>query len=367
MLVSELQKAVDTGRESTPVKKLSEAEVTSEGLKLSGEDDVIRLGEFGLMKLSKYLRVPYRYLQRCPEELVATNLNFWLQHQRDAQAMFHVLGGNLHAVHRPDAKVFPVTRLAEVIGSAFQPDDEVKTLRSVAGYLHADIISMGNRIEVPGIGREDLGRKVGDVTYGGLRFFAYPMQERRPYLQTYLHRLCCSNGAGIDEPELQVELSGNTIPELLADLEQNARLVMEGLPERLAQYKASAEVKIPGNLEQFIYRVGRRRGLGPRVLARVIARSAELPDDPSVYDVTQVFTSVANEGVTYRTQLRLQRIGGDLIAGTEHMLHCGERQPSVRRGRAGDDWPSALQAAVTTVDPLAISREEPWPQPIPAG
>ena len=104
------------------------------------------------------------------------------------------------------------------------------------------------------------------------------------------------------------------------------------------------------------------------MLARVIGRSAELPDDPSVYDVTQVFTSVANEGVTYRTQLRLQRIGGDLIAGTEHMLHCGERQPSVRRGRAGDDWPSALQAAVTTVDPLAvISREEPWPQPIPAG
>lgn len=49
--------------------------------------------------------------------------------------------------------------------------------------------------------------------------------------------------------------------------------------------------------------------------------AAELPEDPSVYDVTQVFTSVANESVNYRSQLRLQRIGGDLSWKTEQMLH----------------------------------------------
>jgi hypothetical protein len=320
VLVSELQKAVDAGRESTLVTRLGDAEVASEGLKISGEDDVIGLDGVGLLKLSKYLRVPYRYLERCPEELVAANLNFWLQHRPDDRAMFHVLGGNLHAVHRPDAKVFPVTRLAEVISNTFQPDDEVKTLRSDTYYLHADVISRDHRIEVPGIGREDLGRKVGDVTHGGLRFFAYPMRERRPYLQTYLHRLVCSNGQAIDEPELHVELRGHTFSEVLAELEHKAQLVMEGLPQRLAQYKASADVIIPGDLEQFIYRLGRERGLGSRVMNRVMERSAELPDDPSVYDVTQVFTSVANEDLPYRAQLRLQRIGGDLSTRTEQML-----------------------------------------------
>jgi len=324
MLVSELASAVDTGHEEAPVKRLSDAEVTPEGLKLKGIKNAIKLDDYGLKKLGGYLGVNKAYLLKCPPELQEVNLNHWLQKWPDAEAMFHVVGEQLYGVHNPDKKIFPVIRLVDVLHNVFDPEDEVKTLHHDWDYVHADIVVGKHSIEVPGDDTfpEELGMpKKGDVTHGGIRFFAYPMQERRPFVQTYLHRLFCSNGMGIAEPELQVELKGNTVEEVLASLEGNAQRLMEGLPNRLEQYKATADVKIPGNLQQFVYQIGRERRLGTRVMDTVMTRTAELPDNPSVYDVTQVFTSVANENVQYRSQLRLQRIGGDLTSMTEHMLH----------------------------------------------
>ena len=58
-------------------------------------------------------------------------------------------------------------------------------------------------------------------------------------------------------------------------------------------------------------------------MTRVLDRVEQLPEDSAtLYDVQQVFTSVANnEGLPYRTMMRLQALGGQMALDTEHVLH----------------------------------------------
>lgn len=321
MLVAELKENVSF-KENTPVKKLSDVVLDDEGLKLSGEREVITWDEEAMKKLGRYLGVSPTYLRKCPQDLMQYNVNYWLQRYGETEAMFRVHEGTLTAVHNPDKKLIPVKPVADIIGRVFNEDDEVRNFWHDIDRIHLDVTTKDLQVDVPGNGDMERGRpKVGDVTHGGLRFFLYPTKEQRPYVQTFFHRLWCSNGSGVDEPDFQVQLKGSTVPEILASMEENAQKLLEQMPLRLEQLKASAEVPFEGNVEQFIHQMSRERGISSRVMSRLLDAANDLPSDPSAYDVTQMFTQMAQQGVSYRTRLRLERLGGDLSVHTHEVLH----------------------------------------------
>jgi hypothetical protein len=318
MLVSELTQSLNRGTEQTPVAKLEDVVLNNQGLVVPGLDSPILMDEVGLKKLGKYLDMNTSYLDKCPPDLQQINVNYWFKRYGSAEAMFHTVDGQLTNVHRPDKQVIPLVRVAEAVSRAFQPEDEVKTLSYDDDRLEVDILSSANSILVPGLGTDH--RPMNDITHGGLRLHAFTSNGESPYVQTYLHRLVCSNGLAIDEPELQVKLKGNTVPEILAELETVAQQLMSNMPERLEAYRHLSDVPIVGNLEQFVYQVGRESGLGSRVMDRVMLLINDLPLNPTLYDVTQVFTQIAGEGVTRTTRLRLQNLGGQFVSDTHNML-----------------------------------------------
>jgi len=318
MLVSELTQSLNRGNEVMPVAKLNEVVLNNLGLVIPGLDNSISVDEVGMKKLSKYLGISSSYMDHCPPDLQQINTNYWLQHFGNAEAMFHAVDSNLTQVHRSDKQVLPFSEVAEAVSRAFQPEDEVKTLSYDGERLEVDILSSANSILVPGLGTDN--RPMNDITHGGLRLHAFSATDESPCVQTYLHRLVCSNGLTIDEPELQVKLKGNTVPEILAELETVAQQLMSNMPERLEAYRHLADVPIVGNLEQFVYQVGRERGLGSRVMDRVMLLINDLPINPTLYDVTQIFTQIAGEGVTRTTRLRLQNLGGQFVSDTHNML-----------------------------------------------
>lgn len=331
MKVADLTAKLDQ-KESTPVVALGQVELRDEGLILPNVDEPIPFDEQAQLHLGKHLGIPPRYLGKIPRALQQANVNHFLQSRGETEAMFHLSDYSLNAVHDPSKRIIPMTRLIESVSNACSPDDTVQEFRYELTKCHVDILSEQS-ITVPGLGTEH--RPLNDITQGGIRFRTNADFEiEKPSLESFLLRLVCTNGLAIPEPEYKIKLRGNTVDEILESMEENAQRVLEGLPERLQAYRDSAEVTVPGNVDQFMYQIGRERGLGARIMDRVMEEATSLPENPSVYEVLNVFTYVATQDVSYMNRLRLQGLGGDLVVDTQNMLHrCNSCERPLGVGR----------------------------------
>ncbi len=110
--------------------------------------------------LANRLRVPYSYLARCPQELQADNLNYWIrQESRNRQNLFcRFDGSNLRAVfterYTPIDNIEVLTRMLDY---GFDPSkkiqlalDEEMMLVKVPEYHNSFLVSENDKI-VPGI------------------------------------------------------------------------------------------------------------------------------------------------------------------------------------------------------------------------
>ena len=141
-------------------------------------------------------------------------------------------------------------------------------------------------------------------------------------MEEFWERLVCTNGMTRRIPGSQIKLRGHTVPEILNEMENVARAVFEGLDASALAIQHSAETPVPGAVSDFLRVVGREHGINAATILRLQEQAASLPENPSVYDVTQIVTALANEdGLPVLTRRSLQAIGGDLTVDTERMVH----------------------------------------------
>lgn len=318
MIVSDLLTEYGTSRGTSHQAYLKDVKLTEEGLELPRA--TVEFDDVALSHLSTFLSINGRYLAKCPPELQRENINYWLEHHGDTEARFEILSNTVRGVFNPNQKIFPVEKILEVMGRVFRPHDEVKAFNVAEDLIHLDIISLETKVEVPGLGTAERPH-VGDITYGGIRSLTYPQQEKAPEIESYFNRIWCTNGMSAPRTEHRVSLKGNTVDDVLLELERKAQDLMNELPIQLEEYRRTAEIPSPSKLGQFVYQLGREYELPGRVMDTVMSRLAELPTEPSVYDVTQAITSIANEDITWKNRLRLQRLGGALSTDTAATLH----------------------------------------------
>lgn len=324
MLVSDLSTETDSFKEEKHTTFLRDVRLGEEGIFLRDEEGYFEFDEVALNHVAKHLRINPAYLSKCPPSLQRDNVNYWLDHYGDTEVNFYTVGGELKGVYDVNKKIFPVERVLELATRLFAPTDEVKALNTAEDLVHLDVVSLTNSVEVPGLGTEERPR-VGDITHGGLRMFIYPFQEKAPEVESYFNRVWCTNGMSSPKLEHKITLKGHTVDDVLAELEDKARELIDELPEMLNQYKETAQIPVPNKVGEFVYQVGREAKLPSRIIDRVMTGIATLPDQPMVYDVMQLFTSVANEPVTWANRLRLQRLGGEFALNTHKILHrCGQ-------------------------------------------
>lgn len=318
--VADLQGMVDTRNENFEETSLSGVELVNEGLRLGASNTLIEFDELAINHLSRYLKINAKYIAQCPRELQQENVNHWLGQFGDTEAVFHTIGHSLKGVYSPTKKVIPMSQVMNVISRVFDASDHVASFNADDDVVHLDVIASNLSVEVPGHGTTERPH-VGDITHGGLRFFVYPNQEKAPIVETYFNRLVCTNGMSKPSTEHQIRLRGNTVDEVLASLEENARSLMDELPERLAEYRHTADIKAPDKTGEFAYQLAAEHGLPHMVVDRVMTNLGSLPDDPSIYDLIQSITSIANEDVSWKNRIKIQRLGGSLAMDTEHALH----------------------------------------------
>ena len=332
MLVADLKQRYDGITESSLEVQLGDLRVDDDASRLlvgPGSDTFYYLDEKVERSFGKYLGIPKAYLEKCDPEAKAWNLNHWFQRKANSSAVIESVGDQFVTVHKSGLVIVPLSRVLTIISDTLDPTYEVTNLERSDTLFQVDVITP-HTVEIePWEELEDRNpinhATVGDITHGGIRFRANPTEVEAPVVQTYLHRLWCLNGSTSPTKEGTIKLKGSTVDEVCDEIEAAMQRVVGELDDKLTQYAALATRYPPGSKEAFARQLGQEHKIPTRVLMHILDRIEILPEGASLYDILNVFTSVANEeGVKWATILKLQELGGALAFDTDAVTHrCG--------------------------------------------
>ncbi len=316
MKIAEFESILANRREERVASRLGDITVADDASVLQLGSDVFALDDAAERTLASYLRIPHNYLAACPPEFKATTIRFWQEQNAEAETILELLDGNVVSIHGPDTLMIPMRRVVEVAGNVFDSDAQVRWHYMDETRLHLDVTTPQHAVDV----QSPVYRKVGDITEAGLRFLAYPNQVKPPSVCAYMERLACTNGMTTTEKAGQISLRGRTVDEVIEEMEEAARRLMGSLDSRLERYASTAQMPIPGNRQAFAHQMAREARLTRSVLDVVMELVNQLPEDATLYDMNQVFTSVANTDVSYATRNRLQTLGGYMAFEPERIV-----------------------------------------------
>jgi len=94
-------------------------------LRISGESHHVR--PVAQRSISNRLGIPYQYLKKCPEDIQAENLNYWIKHEKNSELFFRFDGDDIRAVFT--TKYVPVDNfeaLFKLSEFGFKPETKVQ-------------------------------------------------------------------------------------------------------------------------------------------------------------------------------------------------------------------------------------------------
>ena len=299
------------------------------------DDMYLPWGDRNTQMVAGFLKGPgYKYLLRESLAWQRAVIKHHTDKLSDTPSIWYIEGNSIAGVYNEDAKIIPLVRVAEAISNIFDADDMANVLLG-SDQVEINVLSDVKSVVVPGIegvasrpldGTVDSPRrlmKVGDLSSGGVRVLLYPGKpEKAPVVQELWERCFCTNQMTRLITGSQVNLRGRTVDAIIEEMENVARAVFEGLEASARAILHSAETPVPGAVSDYIRVVARENGINAASTLRLQERAASLQPNPSVYDVTQIFTELANEeGLPVVTRRALQAIGGNLTIDTERMVH----------------------------------------------
>lgn len=316
MKIAELDQLMSNRRDERIVTKLGDMTIADDASVLQLGSDTFDMDDATERSLASYLKIPSSYLSACSPDFKATTLRYWQNQHAEADTVLQLTDGHIVSIHSPEALMIPMREVVRVAERVFDPEAEIRYHHLDENRLHLDVTTPQHAVDV----QSPVYRQVGDITQAGLRFLAYPNQNKAPSVGAYLERLACTNGMTTTERAGQISLQGRTVEEVIEEMEQAARMMMGTLDNRLARYAATAEQPIPGSRQAFAHQLAREANLSRSVLDTVMELVNQLPDDATLYDINQAFTSVANTDVSYATRIRLQNLGGYMAFEPERIV-----------------------------------------------
>jgi hypothetical protein len=296
-------------------------------------DEQFAWGDRNTQVVTQFVKGPgYKYLLGQPLDWQRQVIQHHVTTMADADTLWYIEGSAIAGIYYPDTKIIPLVDVAERVANVFDMDDEA-TILYAPDQVEIDVLSRAKAVTVPGIpgvesrpmegSLERNGIAIGDISEGGIRIIIHPSKpERAPEVHELWKRYVCTNGMTRKVAGSQIKLRGRTVPEILNEVENVARGIFEGLEGSGRAILHSAETPVPGATSDFIRQVAREHRINADTILRLQERGAELPTNPTVYDVTQIITAMANqENVPALTRRALQAIGGDLTIDTDRMVH----------------------------------------------
>jgi hypothetical protein len=284
-----------------------------QGGNLNVDGERLVLDAPSLDTFSNFFGVPKGLMKNLTADLQRDILTHFLGRYDEAQVQMEMGEGQILAVYGEGDRLIPKARYVDVLEAVLPDDATLSRLEWTRGYVWADVVAQRYTVEP----------RVGDPTLGGFRFLGTVAPARKsngvsssPYVCTFMERLACTNGMTRTEEGSVIKVRGNTVDEVIEEMERLARRVLDvDLPLRLEQWGHTAEVTVD-NAEAFIHRIARETGLGARVTDEIIERVPSLGDSrENLYDLTNLITSFQHdEDVTENQRLLLQDVGGHIVS-----------------------------------------------------
>lgn len=172
-----------------------------------------------------------------------------------------------------------------------------------------------------------VGRKVGDISLGGLTMGQDRKRNLSPYVQPWFMRLACTNGMEIQSRNPADRVDGRrceTVDEVLAELEVLAQAAFARVEGAMNAFYDLRNQRVP-NPERALRALARERGLSARTMSHLedLAPAAFAGEEVTMFDVVNLITNQANnpdlEG-RYSVQRQFQVVGGDVV--NDHAQRC---------------------------------------------
>lgn len=278
----------------------------------------------GIEQLASFLDVPRGFATRLDPDLKA-NLFTELMRRNPANVTFRYDDSGVHEVYQPDRTRLEPAQIVDTAIRVMTPDAQIVEWHSNPDELFIDVMVPENFDR--GIGGD---LEVGDTTRGGLRFFQNRKQNLAPNVNSFLYRLICTNGMVVPQAANAVDARGQSVEEVLAELERAAERAFSEVEEQIEHFYAMREQRIEGDVTQAVIQVAAERGLPTRTAMTLATRVPDLLDpetlghEVSMFDVVNLITNQANDpAIRHRQGPRrtLEMAGGRLVQEVRDRCH----------------------------------------------
>ena len=253
--------------------------------------------------LANRLRVPHSYLARCPEELQAQNLNYWIKLEGNKRETFfcRFAGNQLRAVFTKRYTVIDhMELLSQMVQHGFDPFTEVQ-------YCLDESLMV---VKVPEYDRA-FGISRSDQIIPGISFANSEVGVLSVCIEAYFYRLVCTNGliAKVASASSRFKHISNKIldnfPETLAH-------VIESSKQRQAQFMLSTQTPVNDPMDT-IAMFSKQFGLS-QIETEVVRQSFYLESGETMFHIINAFTRAAQEtNLSTAETCKLERTGGQIL------------------------------------------------------
>jgi hypothetical protein len=273
-----------------------------------------------LSLVGEYLDIPAPWMRREDTDVIATVINMKAERTPTAEFLVRVDEEGIIDVREPNAKTFESRDIVEVAAKVLGDDAPVIDFRSDAMGVGLDVAVKDGAAR--GIGGDP---KVGDLTKAGLRFGRNVRQNLVPWVQPYMYRLACTNGMEVMMSGLKVEGRGNSVDDVLTELEAMAELAFSRVEADIAHFYDMRNEKV-AQPERTLLRTAGEAKVSDRIrmqlmetLPTIIPESGQV----TMFDIVNLVTNVANAPHlnNFGSRRVLQRLGGSMV--TTHVERCG--------------------------------------------
>jgi hypothetical protein len=262
--------------------------------------------------LANRLRVPHSYLARCPQELQAQNLNYWIKLEGKQRETFfcRFAGNKLRAVFTQRyAACDNMMILSQMVQHGFDPFAEVQ-------YCLDESMMV---VKVPEYDRAfgiSSGISRSDEIIPGISFANSEVGLLSVCIEAYFYRLVCTNGliAKVASASSRFKHISN---KLLDNFPETLAHVIEASKQRQAQLMLSTQTQVNDPMDT-IAAFSKQFGLS-QIETEVVRQSFYLESGATMFHIINAFTRAAQEpNLSTVEAYKLERTGGQILGLIKH-------------------------------------------------
>lgn len=290
----------------------------------------VALNATGLKALGDALDVPSAFLLRQDADFQQVILSTLLARKSAADVYAYTEADGLLEVRNPGVQVITPARLLGVASRVIDPLAPVRDFWSNSSDFRLDVMAPEGFDR--GIGGDIA---VGDLSASGIRITQDRKHNLAPAVQPFQYRFFCTNGMSTRHDGLKVDARGQSVEEVLAELESLAEIAFRAAETEIESFYGLREDRVD-NPERTLLRFARDAGLPNRTVTTLLERVPGLEDEVraegrdfvSTFDLVNLMTNQANDPAQRRPGYRLaleSAAGGIVTEHAERCSHCQSR------------------------------------------